>query len=749
MANRVAATYSGNSLSGGIHTINFTAPRAGARLILLVSAWNALPTPNGWEQDYYTNGFNHLYAFSKIATGSETSVRLAMDEVRLHAVIHERDDCPEFAFSAGGTSITSSVTTSASRPSAIKTGRVFGWTNSPGGSASATSWNLSLARHFAPDAASSSSAFAHGPMPAGTDLTYTVSGFTPRSDAATVVAVVGYGTTDAVAPTSPGNLRTTSVSGTAITIEWDAASDNVGVAGYGIYRDGSKQGADQTSLSHTFSGLTPGQSYVLGVDATDMAGNRSARATLSVTAEVDVTPPTVPGQLRLVAATHNSLSVAWDPSTDNTAVAGYGVYVDGVRQGPDQGATSFVVTRLARDTAYLVEVDAADAMNNRSAKASLVATTAAGADPSAPQGLTAAAGSEQITLAWRPAEAGAAPIARYEVLLDGVRIAATTALGYVVEDLDAGAAYEVAVRAVDRTEVRGPSATVSVTVPASEWVPVASPVYRLGSWVGNARDRDGVTWAVAEEDGWSSSPQTRSLGADSDASDGGFSGPGRYGPRVITLSGTATAPSRAAMLAAQERLTGRLSPRDAGVLRVAEAHLTRQARVRLEDQVEITDRGSTAFEWTITLKAGDPRRYKVRSLYAEAVFAPAQTQGSTTITLDGDYPDIPARLRLVGPVKDPVIRLDPLGLEIRAKTGTVLPDARYALTIDLATRAVWAIVPPEVWPEPRPARGTLAVYPARFWLQPGVNTLTLSGGLVAGQEDASPRLVVETTDAWI
>jgi hypothetical protein len=150
----------------------------------------------------------------------------------------------------------------------------------------------------------------------------------------------------------------------------------------------------------------------------------------------------------------------------------------------------------------------------------------------------------------------------------------------------------------------------------------------------------------------------------------------------------------------------------------------------------------------LTLRAPDPRRYKRRGVHAEVVFEPAQTTGHTTVVMDGDYPAIPARLRLVGPIKNPVIGIDELGLEIRSRPDTVLPDSRYEMTFDLGTRAVWAIVPPEVWPEPRPGRRALEVFPARFALGPGPNTIRLSGELVAGQ-DLSPRLVVEARDAWI
>ncbi|MEU4330587.1 hypothetical protein [Nonomuraea dietziae] len=74
-------------------------------------------------------------------------------------------------------------------------------------------------------------------------------------------------------------------------------------------------------------------------------------------------------------------------------------------------------------------------------------------------------------------------------------------------------------------------------------------------------------------------------------------------------------------------------------------------------------------------------------------------------------------------------------------------DSRYSLDIDLATRQVWALVPPDVWPEPRPGRGMLGSFPARFALQNGPNTIVSAGQPVAGQT-GTPRMVVQAWDAW-
>ncbi|TMR22061.1 hypothetical protein ETD86_12905 [Nonomuraea turkmeniaca] len=747
MANRVAQTYSGGSTSG-THVITFTAPTPGARLILLISSWSTLGSiPAGWTQDFSANGYNYVYVLSKIATGTETSVSLAMGDSRLHAVLHERDDCPRKLFNVANTTPTASMSAAATVPAGAA-GRVFSVVNAPNGTAGSTTWNNGLAQHYTAAGTSSYSAFAHGAMPSSGAKSFTLSGLVAGTNQS-VFAIVGYGTTDSQPPSAPGNLRATSVTGTQISVEWDAATDDTAVAGYGLYLNGEKVGADQSSLAYTFTGLTAGQTYTLGVDASDTSGNRSAQTQLTVMAEVDITPPTTPANLRLIEATLTSLQVAWDASTDNVGVAAYGIYLDGLRQGTDQAELEHTIIRLARGTSYTISVDAADAAGNRSPAASLTVSTLAGADPSAPLDLTASPGKEQITVGWRASDPGELPVARYEVLLDGRLVATTTALGLVLEDLDAGTTYEIAVRAVDTGSARGPAATVTVTVPTAEWVALASPVYRLGDWAGNALDATGVEWVVEEEDGWATGAEAITLARDSDTSDGGFSGPGKYGGRTIALSGVARAPSRMAMLAAQERLVQALYPHETGVLRVAEAHITRQANVRLANQMEITDTGGRTFEWGLILRAPDPRRYASRPVHVEVEFAPAQTSGSATVTLAGDYPGIPAKLRLIGPVANPVIRLDPLGLEIKAKPGTTLLDERYALTIDLATREVWAIVPPEVWPEPRLARSVLARFPARFALQPGPNTITLSGALVPGQETKGPRLVIEVADAWI
>jgi centrosomal CEP192-like protein len=101
---------------------------------------------------------------------------------------------------------------------------------------------------------------------------------------------------DSQAPTVPGNVRTTNlpdIHGRDVRVNWAASSDNVGVTGYGIYRNGTKV-ADATGTATSFRDVdVPAGTYTYTVDAVDSAGNRSAKS-LSAAAVVANDPPPAP-----------------------------------------------------------------------------------------------------------------------------------------------------------------------------------------------------------------------------------------------------------------------------------------------------------------------------------------------------------------------------------------------------------------------------------------------------------------------
>ncbi|MEU6713037.1 fibronectin type III domain-containing protein [Nonomuraea sp. NPDC046802] len=692
-----------------------------------------------------------------------------------------------------------------------------------------------------------------------TGLTYSFSGLSLTSHLVEVDAVDADGNRsararltvqlDGTAPTVPGNLRVTAVSNSQVSVAWDAATDNVGVAGYGVYLDSVQVEASHPGLGWTFSDLTPGQDYTIEVDATDAAGNRSARAQLTVTPQVDTEPPAAPDNLRVVAGGPYGFTVAWDPASDNVGVVGYGVYAGGDKMGDDQAGLSYTFDGLEPESTYQVAVDAVDAAGNRSVRAQLTHVTPADAPPGAPPNLRVTtlsytswvvewdpaaddvqvvgydvavdgetvatsttvralsrsglpddtefvvqvwavdhigqrsatpaeitvrtlndfdpttpvvaveAWEDSITVSWTESSDDFAVVG-YEVIVDQETVHVTPGVDYTVDGLlirrhtvaglTAGATYDVRVAAVDSIGQRSADNTQQVTTSGLPYLPVSTPVYRLGAWAANVLDDHLVTWTVESPEGWASSPPVSPVSADRGGVDGGWDGAGRYGPRRIVLKGTAVADSNLAMLAAKQRLLRSIHPSNKAWLRVSDARMARQVRVRLDGQIRITDMGSLAFVWELPLKVADPRRYAVVPVTATAVIGELPGEASAVIELSGTYATIPARMRLYGPLRDWTITHEETGTVMRGMPGDAsrLPaDPRYSFTIDLAARQVLAHVPAEVWPEPRPGRSALAHLPAWFHLIPGVNTITLAGEPVAG-EPGSPRLVIEAYDAW-
>jgi len=79
---------------------------------------------------------------------------------------------------------------------------------------------------------------------------------------------------DAIAPSNPANVVVTRTTPTTATVSWSASTDNVGVAGYHIVRNGAAI-ADVFASPFQDSGLTPSATYTYAVQAFDLAGNGS------------------------------------------------------------------------------------------------------------------------------------------------------------------------------------------------------------------------------------------------------------------------------------------------------------------------------------------------------------------------------------------------------------------------------------------------------------------------------------------
>lgn len=88
---------------------------------------------------------------------------------------------------------------------------------------------------------------------------------------------------DITAPTAPENLKSLSTTSDKVTLSWDTSSDDTGISGYIIYRNGSEI-ARVNGLTYTDSGLSSSVTFKYEVAAFDYSNNVSQKS-LAVSTE--------------------------------------------------------------------------------------------------------------------------------------------------------------------------------------------------------------------------------------------------------------------------------------------------------------------------------------------------------------------------------------------------------------------------------------------------------------------------------
>ena len=190
---------------------------------------------------------------------------------------------------------------------------------------------------------------------------------------------------DAVPPTPPTTVSATANSAAKVTVTWSGATDNVGVTGYQVYRDGELL-TETTTASYPDTTVSPSTQYSYTVKVLDAAGNistSSAAATVTTPGADDTTPPTQPGNLSATAPSSSQVNLSWTASTDNVMVTGYRVYRNGILlPGPTTDdptpPTTYTDDTALPGSSYTYQVSAVDAAGNESSKASVSVTTPSG-----------------------------------------------------------------------------------------------------------------------------------------------------------------------------------------------------------------------------------------------------------------------------------------------------------------------------------------------------------------------------------
>jgi Fibronectin type III domain len=81
-------------------------------------------------------------------------------------------------------------------------------------------------------------------------------------------------------PSKPGALTKTAATETTVSVAWSASTDNAGVKGYRVYRNGTLAGTVTSGLKYVLTGLHCNTTYLVMVAAYDAAGNKSLPAAI-------------------------------------------------------------------------------------------------------------------------------------------------------------------------------------------------------------------------------------------------------------------------------------------------------------------------------------------------------------------------------------------------------------------------------------------------------------------------------------
>jgi chitinase len=133
----------------------------------------------------------------------------------------------------------------------------------------------------------------------------------------------------------------------------------------------------------------------------------------------DRIPPTAPANLVVTALTEHSVTLAWQPSTDNSGIFTYVICCAGTTVTVGQAMTSHTIEGLKSGQTYTLRVYAKDAAGNLSSSSNPVTVTLPGqvAAPTKPVVTVSGVGPTHASLGWSSTDDG--PIIWYTISIDG------------------------------------------------------------------------------------------------------------------------------------------------------------------------------------------------------------------------------------------------------------------------------------------------------------------------------------------
>ncbi|MEM9203084.1 MAG: discoidin domain-containing protein [Actinomycetota bacterium] len=173
---------------------------------------------------------------------------------------------------------------------------------------------------------------------------------------------------------TPANMQLATNGTDEVTISWEQVAD---AKGYVVHRDFQYIGfVSFSGASFIDDEVTFGETYRYQVRAQAFDNSYSAPSpTQSISVGEDVTAPSTPDNVAVVVEADGSVTVTWDPASDDVGVESYLVHRNWTYRGFTDGQTMFSDDTAVPGERARYQVRARDAAGNISAPSTIVAVT--------------------------------------------------------------------------------------------------------------------------------------------------------------------------------------------------------------------------------------------------------------------------------------------------------------------------------------------------------------------------------------
>ncbi|MCB9757937.1 MAG: fibronectin type III domain-containing protein [Candidatus Omnitrophica bacterium] len=298
------------------------------------------------------------------------------------------------------------------------------------------------------------------------DHKYTVSAFDAAQNESSQSAPNIIPKLDKIKPDIVSDLTSSEITSNSVRLSWTKSEDNVGVAGYEIYKNNSLAGKS-TVNGYVVRGLTPKTSYQFSVKAYDFAGNVSDNSQIisittadgpapspTPTPTPNPTPNPAPSKdLITLKNTHintDSVTFEWLTPAVNEPIEKYTIWKNGSFEGTTS-ANIFTVDNLYPEVNYAFKIAASNSENSELASLPYFTITTL-ADPTRmaiPSELIVTnVTTDSISISWEAANLATG----YNVIIAGGMsgiVGKTSETTYTVTGLKPNTVYYIAVAAFD------------------------------------------------------------------------------------------------------------------------------------------------------------------------------------------------------------------------------------------------------------------------------------------------------------